>query len=421
MSVLEVVKTETALDVLSRAACMMESGITYPDIEKNGLKRTMTNCESQLSDFALSKCRRLDQHHDNNSGAICPLSDANSGRKCAGTQTLFSSFVPVPNFYPQPPPPPPPPTSDPCLHDTTNEDEPRFILDLDRHMARSSHPLHAGMRRGSTPPPMESESSNAPLNLTLSSSSKSGLRSPVSRDVQCGQWSVSRGDPHYEITWSASDERDYIRPSVKAAPDFCKTMPCKTMLSNNNNNHNNNRQPPTQHKIWALTNDNTRPSPTKTKQGTSPRKVTSVVTVECDRDIEEHFQRSLGKDYPKCLAAKNKQNTTTTTTPEAPTAPAPLVAAPASMVASPALRNGTTPHTPPANNAPETSQVNVTVSGSVDDHFAKSLGQTWTRLKSQTSQTSPEAKSPEPGSVDDHFAKALGETWFKLRVKKEGT
>lgn len=27
-----------------------------------------------------------------------------------------------------------------------------------------------------------------------------------------------------------------------------------------------------------------------------------VVTVECDKGIEEHFERSLGKDYPKCIA-----------------------------------------------------------------------------------------------------------------------
>jgi len=25
------------------------------------------------------------------------------------------------------------------------------------------------------------------------------------------------------------------------------------------------------------------------------------VTVECEEGIEEHFQRSLGKDYPKCM------------------------------------------------------------------------------------------------------------------------
>lgn len=193
---------------------------------------------------------------------------------------LFSSFVPVPNFYPQAPPPPP--TSDPCLHDTANEDEPRFILDLDRHMARSSHPapVHVGMRRGSTPPPLESESSNAPLNLTLSSSSKSGLRSPVNRDVQCGQWSVSR-DPHYEITWSSSDERDFVRQGAKAA-DFCKTLP------------SSNRQP-TQHKIWALTHD-TRPSPTKAKQGSSPRKVTSGGLVKITKmflSLHELFQVAL--------------------------------------------------------------------------------------------------------------------------------
>lgn len=60
------------------------------------------------------------------------------------------------------------------------------------------------------------------------------------------------------------------------------------------------------------------------------------------------------------------------------------------------------------------------ISGAVDDHFAKSLGQTWTKLKSQNVQT--DFVMPQPGSVDDHFAKALGqETWFKLRVKKEGT
>lgn len=149
-------------------------------------------------------------------------------------------------------------------------------------MARSSHPgpVHVGMRRGSTPPPLESESSNAPLNLTLSSSSKSGLRSPVNRDVQCGQWSVSR-DPHYEITWSSSDERDFVRQGAKAA-DFCKTLP------------SSNRQP-TQHKIWALTHD-TRPSPTKTKQGSSPRKVTSGGLVKISKmllSLHELFQGAL--------------------------------------------------------------------------------------------------------------------------------
>ena len=29
--------------------------------------------------------------------------------------------------------------------------------------------------------------------------------------------------------------------------------------------------------------------------------VCAVVTVECEEDIEQHFQRSLGKDYTKCI------------------------------------------------------------------------------------------------------------------------
>ena len=54
--------------------------------------------------------------------------------------------------------------------------------------------------------------------------------------------------------------------------------------------------------------------------------------------------------------------------------------------------------------------------GSVDDHFAKSLGNsTWTALKAK--------KDPVnelfTGSVDDHFAKALGDTWLRIKAEKE--
>ena len=86
--------------------------------------------------------------------------------------------------------------------------------------------------------------------------------------------------------------------------------------------------------------------------------------------------------------------------------------------------------------------------GSVDDHFAKSLGSAWTHIKSSlTSQhgqdsstadsstslktitTQSEDMSSEnscmsvcepPGSVDDHFAKALGAAWFRIKAQQEG-
>ena len=44
----------------------------------------------------------------------------------------------------------------------------------------------------------------------------------------------------------------------------------------------------------------------------------TVLTVECDEGVQEHFQRSLGKDYPLCIA---KQATPQSGTP-APRQPA---------------------------------------------------------------------------------------------------
>ena len=54
--------------------------------------------------------------------------------------------------------------------------------------------------------------------------------------------------------------------------------------------------------------------------------------------------------------------------------------------------------------------------GNVDDHFAKSLGDTWTKLKAQK-----EARDTNmlTGTVDDHFAKALGDTWYKIKAQRE--
>jgi len=81
----------------------------------------------------------------------------------------------------------------------------------------------------------------------------------------------------------------------------------------------------------------------------------------------------------------------------------------------------------------------------VDEHFAKSLGSAWTRIKSSLSQdAAPQDGSRNhtlqqqqqtadvsandnssmsvcdpPGSVDDHFAKALGDTWFRIKAEHE--
>lgn len=55
------------------------------------------------------------------------------------------------------------------------------------------------------------------------------------------------------------------------------------------------------------------------------------------------------------------------------------------------------------------------ISGSVDAHFARALGnQTWSEIKAKN-----DIESSQPGSVDDHFAKALGDTWLKIKAEKE--
>lgn len=57
------------------------------------------------------------------------------------------------------------------------------------------------------------------------------------------------------------------------------------------------------------------------------------------------------------------------------------------------------------------------VTGSVDDHFAKSLGDsTWSQIKAKSD---PVPFDMFTGSVDDHFAKALGDTWLRIKAEKE--
>ena len=54
----------------------------------------------------------------------------------------------------------------------------------------------------------------------------------------------------------------------------------------------------------------------------------------------------------------------------------------------------------------------------MDDHFAKSLGDTWKQIKAK--ETTQRADSSE-GSVDDHFAKALGAAWHKIKEGSDST
>ncbi|XP_041349867.1 transcription cofactor vestigial-like protein 4 isoform X2 [Gigantopelta aegis] len=110
-------------------------------------------------------------------------------------------------------------------------------------------------------------------------------------------------------------------------------------------------------------------SPSELSPTASHPEIPAVIN---DPAIEEHFRRSLGKNYAEKIPAK-----------------------PPSIAIV---------------------KENVSITGSVDDHFAKSLGDTtWTAIKAK----SDPIKDMFSGSVDDHFAKALGDTWLRIKAEKE--
>ena len=69
----------------------------------------------------------------------------------------------------------------------------------------------------------------------------------------------------------------------------------------------------------------------------------------------------------------------------------------------------------------------VLLADCVDDHFSKSLGDLWPRVKDNGNTTtianarlSNLKHDPATSSVDDHFTKALGaETWHRIKATTE--
>ncbi|XP_072940424.1 uncharacterized protein Tgi isoform X2 [Epargyreus clarus] len=122
----------------------------------------------------------------------------------------------------------------------------------------------------------------------------------------------------------------------------------------------------------------------------------------CDPVIDEHFRRSLGDDYMN-LFKKNS-------TPEA-VAPGPKPNT-KDRASSPIQFKAEEPPKPAKIIAMEVDDASV----SVDDHFAKALGDTWRQI--QTSRLKDNEKAQAKGGVDDHFSKALGDTWKKIQSSK---
>ncbi|KAI0208970.1 hypothetical protein LSAT2_006384 [Lamellibrachia satsuma] len=290
-------------------------------------------------------------------------------RKCAGTQTSFSSFASSAGYCVPPSQP----------HDVVGvvaphpSSEERFILDLDQytqsHLPSFLPPSQAHQRppRPSSYPSLhqmslqkeeEMDTNNVPLNLTTS------CMPPQSR-------------PSVIITRASSFNSTGTAPMYHKSAKRSSSLRTREQLRNG----------------WREVTPN---------EGCDP--------------IEEHFRRSLGKNYPGYMAPSSLS------TPRAPPTP-PTIAAPPIIVAPPMAQTPPTAVAPPPTaktTAPAvcivsmTDSTAVSVAGSVDDHFAKSLGATWNKLKEQD-ETDMDVRS---GSVDDHFAKALGDTWFKLKASQ---
>lgn len=121
----------------------------------------------------------------------------------------------------------------------------------------------------------------------------------------------------------------------------------------------------------------------------------------CDPVIDEHFRRSLGDDYMN-LFKKNNEDSQPGPKPNTK-----------DRASSPIQFKLEEPPKPAKIIAMEVDDASL----SVDDHFAKALGDTWKKLQSSRLKDN-EKPNPSKGGVDDHFSKALGDTWKQIQSAK---
>lgn len=103
---------------------------------------------------------------------------------------------------------------------------------------------------------------------------------------------------------------------------------------------------------------------------------------DVDPDIEEHFRRSLGRNY--------RENYTS---------PPPSATTPPSSSTSPTLRQLTSSSSSAAAAAAASNSNEVSITGSVDDHFAKALGDKWSQIKDVIEPADRTSPSTSPSLV----------------------
>ncbi|XP_028176203.1 uncharacterized protein LOC114364298 isoform X1 [Ostrinia furnacalis] len=122
----------------------------------------------------------------------------------------------------------------------------------------------------------------------------------------------------------------------------------------------------------------------------------------CDPVIDEHFRRSLGDDYMNLF----KKNTEAVQPGPKPNTK--------DRASSPIQFKPEEPPKPTKIIAMEVDDASV----SVDDHFAKALGDTWRQIQTSRLKENDKTQATGKNVVDDHFSKALGDTWKKIQSSK---
>ncbi|KAI8429015.1 hypothetical protein MSG28_007593 [Choristoneura fumiferana] len=118
--------------------------------------------------------------------------------------------------------------------------------------------------------------------------------------------------------------------------------------------------------------------------------------------IDEHFRRSLGDDYMN-LFKKNTESSQPGPKPNTK-----------DRASSPIQFKSEEPPKPAKIIAMEVDDASL----SVDDHFAKALGDTWRQIQTSRLRKTRKTQTATKGGVDDHFTKALGEHVEKIQNPK---
>lgn len=255
-----------------------------------------------------------------------------TNKRCAGTQTQFSSFELPP------------------------EGEVVVITDTYRQQHPPQRPMVSSCHVQSNPVPIDMDTENVPLNLSVSNNcnNNNNTNNNNNNNNSC-------------LTSSSliSSQQQQLRPSVITSTFTNRYYPNVNSYGQSN-------------------------SPTR-------RELTSGMS-----DPEEHFRRSLGKDYQKFNQQQQQQQQQ----------PSPVESL-TKQILEQSVSVGSSDSEPDNLCNRRLILLSTQDNGpSVDDHFAKSLGNsTWSAIKAKRDESTD--------SVDDHFTKALGDTWHRIKAEKE--